>query len=186
MEAINYIGIAVGLAMDAFSVAVAAGAVVCAIRVRSALRIGATFGLFQFLMPIVGWLLAVRFRSSIEHLDHWIAFILLAFLGGKMIYESFGIEKKESRFTLLSFRWLIALGIATSIDALIVGVTFALLGTAIMVPSVVIGVVAFLFSFAGFIIGCRIGHLFENRIEVFGGIVLVGIGVKILVEHLFF
>jgi manganese efflux pump family protein len=186
MEAINFIGIAVGLAMDAFAVSIAAGAVICAISVRSAFRIGTTFGLFQFVMPILGWLLAVRFKSYIESLDHWIAFLLLAFVGGKMIHESFSIEVKESRYELLSLRWLVTLGIATSIDALIIGVTFALLGTAIMVPSVVIGVVAFLFSFAGFFIGCRLGHLFEHRIEVFGGIVLVAIGLKILLEHLFF
>ncbi len=186
MDILNLIGIAVALAMDAFSVAVAAGAVICTIRMRHCFKIGFTFGIFQFGMPVLGWALAVRVRGYVERMDHWIAFLLLAFLGLKMIHESLKEKDRESGIELLSLRWLLLLGIATSIDALIVGVTFAFLGTSIIVPAIVIGVVAFLFSFAGFVLGCRIGHLFENRIEIAGGVILIGIGVKILIQHLFF
>lgn len=186
MDYVNLFGIAVGLAMDAFAVSIAAGAFICVIRVRSAMKVGFTFGIFQFIMPVLGWLLAVRVRSFIGSVDHWVAFILLSFVGGRMIYESFKIEGTESRFTVLSVSWLIALGVATSIDALIIGVTFAFLNIAIVIPAIVIGIVAFFFSFIGFFLGCRLGHLFENKIEILGGVILIGIGIKILVEHLFF
>lgn len=187
MDYVNLLGIAVGLAMDAFAVSIAAGAFVCAIHFRSAFKLGVTFGSFQFIMPIAGWFLAVWIKDFIAGLDHWIAFVLLAFVGGRMIREALKIkEEQEEQLAVLSLRWLVALGVATSIDALIIGVTFALLGTAIVFPAIVIGIVAFIFSFFGFFLGCRLGHLFENKIEILGGVILIGIGLKILVEHLFF
>lgn len=186
MDIINTFGIAVGLAMDAFAVSIAAGAVICVIRFRYAFKIGITFGLFQFIMPILGWFLALQIKQLIGQFDHWIAFVLLLIVGGRMIYESFRIDERKSRFVLLSVGWLIAMGLATSIDALIIGVTFALLGSLIILPSIVIGIVAFSFSFIGFVLGCRIGHLFENKVEIAGGIILIGIGLKILIQHLFF
>lgn len=186
MDLITLFGIAVGLAMDAFAVSIATGAVVCVIKLRNAFRISVTFGLFQAFMPVIGWAAAVRVKSIIEGIDHWIAFLLLFLVGGKMIYESIKLKDEESDMELFSFKWLITLGIATSIDALAIGVTFAFLNVSIIMPAAVIGAVCFAFSFTGFVIGCKIGHLFESRIETIGGIILIGIGIKILIGHLFF
>jgi putative Mn2+ efflux pump MntP len=188
MSLLVMFGIAVGLAMDAFAVSVASGCITCQIDVRNIFRISLSFGLFQALMPVIGWYGAIHIKDYIAAYDHWIAFVLLSLIGLKMIYESFSIKETEdsTRGEPFSFKWLILLGIATSIDALVVGVTYGLLGVSILLPAVIIGLVTLLFSTAGFILGCKLGHIFENRIEIFGGMVLIGIGTKILIEHLFF
>jgi putative Mn2+ efflux pump MntP len=181
------LSISLGLAMDAFAVSVTSGLAIRTIRVRHALRIAAFFGAFQGVMPVVGWLAGTSLRSSIAPLDHWLAFGILGVVGGKMIYEAAVIEKaEESAPSDLGILVLLGLSVATSLDALAVGVTFAFLDVRIVTPALVIGAVTFAMSYAGVWIGDRFGGFFEKKIEVLGGIILIAIGLKILTEHLFF
>jgi putative Mn2+ efflux pump MntP len=184
MSLSSIILIAIGLAMDAFAVSVSSGLAIRELKLRHALKIALFFGLFQAVMPVLGWLGGVSVRELIAHVDHWIAFGLLTFIGVKMIWESFRLEPEEDRRDPLGMGWLLTLSVATSIDALAVGITFALIDVTIVAPVIIIGAVTFVLSFAGVIIGDRVGHLFESRIEIAGGLVLIGIGVKILLEHL--
>lgn len=197
MDIISVFFIALALAMDAFSVSITSGIVLKKVNASAAVKIGLFFGGFQFLMPCVGYLLASMFSNLITAFDHWIAFILLAFIGGKMIYEAVKEEEEEEIKNPLDNKLLTMLAIATSIDALAVGVTFATMGMHILTgigfctlslvaASGIIGVVAFVLSGAGVIVGAKSGNLFGNKAEIFGGLVLVGIGLKILIEHLFF
>ena len=183
MALITLLGIAAGLAMDAFAVSAASGLAMKQLRIRHALRIAFWFGLFQGVMPVIGWLAGLTLRDFIGHIDHWIAFGLLAAIGCKMIRESFRMDPDRERNDPLNILVLLGLSIATSIDALAVGISFALLGVSIAAPALIIGVVTFIISFAGVYIGDRIGHVCESRIEILGGIVLIAIGIKILAEH---
>ncbi len=186
--------IALGLSMDAFAVSVTSGMCSRDLRPVHALRGAFSFGLFQFLMPIAGWLLGVAFRGYIQGFDHWIAFGLLAFIGGKMAAESFSgteaaCEDEEeaggARKTDISDgRTLLTLSVATSIDALAVGLSFSLLGTPVLSPAAVIGAITFAVCLIGFEFGKRIGAALERWAQTLGGLALVGIGVKILIEHL--
>jgi len=142
------------------------------------------FGGFQALMPVIGWFGGVEFSGFVTGYDHWIAFILLVLIGGKMIHESMTSQPGERAANLLDLRLLTCLAVATSIDALAVGVTFAFLDISIIVPVVVIGIVTFALSFLGVFIGNRFIGFFENRIGIVGGLILIGIGVKILLEDL--
>ena len=174
--------IAVGLSMDAFAVSVCKGLSVQKLRLRHALLAGLYFGGFQFLMPVLGWLLGYRFEALITSVDHWIAFVLLGLIGANMVRESFSdAEKLDDDFR---FRAMLPLAIATSIDALAVGVTFAFLEVRILPAAALIGVTTFLLS----ALGIRIGHVFgarwKARAERVGGIILILIGLKILLEHL--
>ena len=174
--------IAVGLSMDAFAVSVCKGLSVRRLRLKHALLAGLYFGGFQFLMPVLGWLLGYRFEALITSIDHWIAFVLLGLIGANMVRESFSdAEKMDDDF---SFRAMLPLAIATSIDALAVGVTFAFLEVRILPAAALIGVTTFLLS----ALGIRIGHVFgarwKARAERLGGIILILIGLKILLEHL--
>lgn len=185
---LTYLFIALGLSMDAFVVSVSNGICVPELKVRHALRAALAFGFFQFLMPVIGWALGTAFRGYIESVDHWIAFALLVIVGGKMIVESFKLkdpnpEAEESR-GILHVGTLLVLAVATSIDALAVGLSFSMLHVPILGPATLIGVVTFLVSLVGCEFGKRIGAKFERWAEMVGGVVLVGIGVKILVEHL--
>ncbi len=176
--------IAVGLAIDAFAVSIATGITTnIEQRNKNALAMASSFGSFQVLMPLIGWAVGVNLQSLIANFDHWVAFGLLAFVGAKMIYDS---TRKESNIKNRNLRLssLLALSVATSIDALMVGLSFAFLQTSIVLPLVVIGIVTFSLSFAGFIFGCKIGQVFEHRIKILGGIILIGIGVKILLDAL--
>jgi len=175
--------IAIGLAMDAFAVSIANGVSMKTLRVHHAFLIAFFFGAFQALMPVIGWLAGLSVADLIAQYAHWIAFILLSFIGGKMIYESFQIKEAENDPCSLNIGTLLVLSIATSIDALAVGLSFAFLKTTILAPVVIIGAVTFVLSFLGVVIGEKIGHLFESKIELLGGIILIGIGVKILLEH---
>lgn len=198
MDIISVFFIAVALAMDAFSVSVTSGMILKRTHLWGMIKIGIFFGVFQFVMPCIGYFLASAFSSFITGFDHWIAFILLAFIGGKMIYEALkGEEEKEQVKNPLDNKILTMLAIATSIDALAVGVTFATMGMNVISPctfsaltllaaSGIIGAVAFILSAIGVFIGGKCGNLFGNKAEILGGIVLIGIGIKILVEHLFF
>lgn len=176
--------IAIGLAMDAFAVSVTSGITIKNLRINHALRIAIPFGLFQAIMPVVGWWVGLGMKDLISGVDHWIAFGLLGFIGGKMIYESTRIEEIERVGNPLDTYVLLILSIATSIDALAVGLSLSFLNVSIATPVIIIGVVTFLLSFLGVFVGNRFGHFFENKAEFTGGLIMIGIGVKILVEHL--
>jgi len=176
--------IALGLAMDAFAVSVASGIVLKSSKMTNAVKMALFFGTFQMMMPVAGWLSGVTLRHFISGFDHFIAFGLLAFVGGRMIYESlWGIEKEE-RMNPFSTNVLLVLAVATSIDAFAVGLSFAFLEMPIILPVAVIGLVTFSLSFAGIFLGNRFGHIFEKKIEIVGGLILIGIGLKILIEHM--
>ena len=176
--------IAVGLAMDAFAVSVITGSVYKEFKLRHALRMAMFFGAFQAVMPIIGFLAGLGLMRYIAPYDHWIAFALLCFVGGKMIYESFKIEAAERDRNPANLAVLLILSFATSIDALAVGITLSLLKAPIALAVTTIGLVTFVLSYGGVFVGKRFGHFFESRIEIIGGLILIGIGVKILVEHL--
>lgn len=182
MGFIELLLIAVGLSMDAFAVSVCKGLSVKKVGVKHAALAGLYFGGFQFLMPVIGYLLGFRFESVIESIDHWVAFVLLAFIGGNMIKESFG--KGEELNDDFGVRTMLLMAIATSIDALAVGITFAFLEVQILPAAGLIGVTTFLLSFVGIYIGNAFGTRYKSRAELAGGIILVVIGVKILFEHL--
>ena len=176
--------IAVGLAMDAFAVSVTSGLTIQHLRIRHAVRIAFFFGAFQAVMPVLGWMAGLGIRNAIVEIDHWIAFGLLSLIGCKMIYESLRLNPIEKRVDPLKISILLILSLATSIDALVVGVTFAILDVSIIKPIIIIGTITFVLSFAGVIVGDRLGHFFEKKMETIGGLVLIGIGLKILIEHL--
>ena len=182
MGIISILLIAVGLAMDSLAVSISGGIVMRPFCMRQSLRLALTMGIFQGGMTLLGWLMGVSFSSYITAFDHWIAFILLGFLGGKMIYESFGEE--ETTISSFSTKTLLTLGVATSIDALGVGVSMAFLKTSIYFPAFIIGFVTFALSLIGVISGYRFGKIKGINVELFGGIILIAIGVKILIEHL--
>jgi putative Mn2+ efflux pump MntP len=177
--------ISLGLAMDAFAVSITSGITIKYLKIRYALKIALFFGFFQAIMPVIGWLLGVSVRHAISGFDHWIAFGLLSIIGCKMIYESFKLQSDKEKIDPQNIYILFILSIATSIDALAIGLSLSFLKVAIIFPAIIIGLVTFLLSFLGVHIGNRIGHFFEKKIEMIGGLVLIGIGFKILVEHLF-
>jgi putative Mn2+ efflux pump MntP len=176
--------IATGLAMDAFAVSIASGVLIKEVKMRNALTIAMLFGLFQAIMPVIGWLAGIGLGCLIAGFDHWFAFGLLTIIGLRMIYESFKLKSKKNKIDPLNILVLFTLAIATSIDALAVGLSLSFLKIAIAQPAVIIGIITFLFSFAGVYIGSKVGHFFEKKIEMAGGLILIGIGVKILIEHL--
>ncbi len=179
--------IGIGLAMDAFSVSVTDGIILKKPRLSSAAKIALFFGGFQFLMPVLGYLLGSAFARYITAFDHWIAFCLLGFIGAKMIWEAFHEEDEcdEIKNPLDTYT-LFILGIATSIDALAVGVTFATMAVPVLFASLLIGVLTFFICLLGVYLGSWCGNLLGNKSEIIGGLVLIGIGLKILIEHLFF
>lgn len=187
MNILTIIIIAIGLAMDAFAVSVATGATYKKPTGNHALRMAFAFGAFQAIMPLAGWLAGLMLREFIKDYDHWVAFILLAFIGGKMIYESFKIKQAQKKTEVLSMTMILVLAIATSIDALAVGFTFSfLLASSIATAMIIIGLITFCLSYAGFYIGKNFGHFFETSLEAIGGLILISIGTKILLSHLFF
>lgn len=176
--------IALGLAMDAFAVSISSGLAIKKIRIGHAFRMAFFFGAFQALMPVIGWLAGLGLKDFISAVDHWIAFVLLSFVGGKMIYEAAFLGEDKEEKDIFNIYILLILSIATSIDALAVGLTLSFLNVDIASPAVIIGIITFLLSFAGVYIGDRFGHFFESKIEILGGLILIGIGTKILAEHL--
>ena len=175
--------LALGLSMDAFAVSICKGLSVQKLEPKHCLICGVYFGGFQALMPLIGWALGIRFQSLITNVDHWIAFILLAVIGANMIKESFGGEE-ECPDASFGFKTMLTLAVATSIDALAVGVTFAFLDTAILPAIGIIGTTTFFISVAGVAVGCWFGARYKKRAEITGGVILVLLGVKILLEHL--
>jgi len=176
-------GIALALAMDAFAVSVCMGIELKEFKTKHALTLGAYFGAFQFIMPVIGYYLGIGIHGIIVKYDHWVAFALLTFIGIKMIIEAF--EKKENKSpSSMETKTMLTLAVATSIDALIIGVTFALTGGELWLPAVIIGVIAFVLSAAGGFIGRKIGSVFGKWANIAGGAVLIAIGINTLFEHL--
>jgi putative Mn2+ efflux pump MntP len=188
---LTYLLVALGLAMDAFAVSISSGICMPDLKPRIALRAAAAFGLFQFGMPLAGWLLGASFKTLIQGFDHWIAFGLLAAVGGKMILESIKTGKKEAcddeeaaKRSILTWGGLLLLALATSIDALAIGLSYSVLALPILLPAAIIGLITFGLSLLGCEFGRRLGSRFEGWAELAGGLVLVGIGLKLLLEHL--
>lgn len=201
VDILSIVLIAVGLSMDAFAVSVTNGIIIKDLKLGHALKIGLYFGVFQALMPLAGWLAGSQFKDYITSVDHWIAFGLLAFIGGKMIWEAVGEDDKEAETEAemcevaistqgtvcenpLRMSRLIVLAVATSIDALAVGISFAFLNVSIVWAAAVIGLITFAICFIGVFIGNKFGGLLKKKAEVVGGLILICIGAKILLEHL--
>ena len=180
--------IGVGLSMDAFAVAICQGLSMTKIRWGHALTVGLYFGGFQALMPFIGWMLGSQFADRIQQYDHWIAFILLVLIGGNMIREALSGDEEDAAQAetdlRLDHKKLFLMAIATSIDALAIGVTFAFLETAILPAIGIIGCTTFCISVAGVAVGCWFGARYKKRAEITGGAILVLLGIKILLEHL--
>ena len=180
----SFLLIAIGLAMDAFAVSISSGVTINKMKIRHALLIASFFGFFQAIMPVFGWLSAIWFKDYMPKIDHWIAFFLLLGVGSKMIYESFRNTEKEDEKNALNIYVLFLLSIATSIDAFAVGISFSFLNISILKPVFLIGIITFILSFIGTYLGRIFGHIFENKLEILGGIVLIIMGIKILIEGL--
>jgi len=182
MDALTIVLTAIALSLDCFAVALAAGIPGGRGGVRDAARIALAFGGFQAAMPVIGWLAGRSVISLISAYDHWVAFGLLAIVGVRMIHE--GLSGEDERPVSLDTGSLVLLAVATSIDALAVGISFAFLDTGILLPALVIGAFAFGISFAGALLGGVAAERWGKAMEVAGGLVLIGIGIRILVEHL--
>ena len=180
MEFATTLLIAVSLAMDAFAVTASGGTTVREARFRYALIVGALFGGFQAGMPVLGWLGGAGLASFVGTYDRWIAFLLLALVGGRMIAGAVRGDGEAVQLATVGIATLLLLAVATSIDAFAVGVTFAVLGTPVLWPAVVIGIVTFALSAAGVLIGSTLGRAFGQKVEVLGGAILIGIGLRIL------
>lgn len=183
MNLLSILIISISLAMDAFSVSIGQGIIRRTNRLRLAIRASFSFGLFQMMMPFIGWIIGDNIKG-IEDYDHWFAFALLNIVGGKMIFESIKDAPKRKDLPLVGFIELIILSIATSIDALIVGFSLSLLKVPLILPLVMFGLITFLFSFTGILLGNKIGKFLGNKAEIFGGVLLIAIGIKILLDHL--
>ena len=177
--------IAVGLSMDAFAVSVCKGLAMPKCTFKKAAIVGLWFGGFQALMPAIGYILGAQFQEAIASIDHWIAFVLLALIGGNMIHEALDNDEEEADASL-DVKTMFLLAVATSIDALAIGITFAFLKVYIIPAVCFIGIVTFIISFAGVKIGNVFGARYKNKAEIVGGIILILLGLKILLEHLGF
>lgn len=177
--------IAVGLSMDAFAVSVCKGLAMPKCTFKKAAIVGLWFGGFQALMPAIGYILGAQFQEAIASIDHWIAFVLLALIGGNMIHEALDNDEEEADASL-NVKTMFLLAVATSIDALAIGITFAFLKVSIIPAVCFIGIVTFIISFAGVKIGNVFGARYKNKAEIVGGVILILLGLKILLEHLGF
>lgn len=185
MDLIELFLIAVGLSMDAFAVSVCKGLAMPKCTFKKAAIVGLWFGGFQALMPASGYILGAQFQEAIASIDHWIAFVLLALIGGNMIHEALDNDEEEADASL-DVKTMFLLAVATSIDALAIGITFAFLKVNIIPAVCFIGIVTFIISFAGVKIGNVFGARYKNKAEIVGGIILILLGLKILLEHLGF
>lgn len=184
MEILTIIFIAISLSFDTFAVSVSSGLVLPQINFLKASRIAITLAVFQAIMPLIGWLVGAGIRNQAQSFDHWIAFAILALLGGKMIYESLQNEPEQRSFNPLDPKVMVGMAVATSIDALIVGFSFALLNFRILLSTGIIGSVTYIVAMLGMLFGKSIGARLGRRMEIVGGLMLMAIGVKILLEHL--
>ena len=179
---LSIVVIAFALAMDAFAVSVSSGFCIKKLHLRHALRIALSFGIFQAVMPLIGWFLGHNLKRYIEGVDHWIAFVLLFFIGAKMSWESRKLPSEKEECKILGNTQLLVLSVATSMDALAVGITLPFLNVSLITAPIIIGLITFSLSFAGTYMGNRFGHIFESKMEVIGGLILIAIGIKILLE----
>lgn len=187
MSFITITGIAVALAMDAFAVSISYGCRARTMTLRNTITIALFFGIFQAFMPVIGWLAGSAFSSIINSFDHWVAFAILLYIGIRMIHEGFKSDYTSQTGCVdefkLGYKKLFLLSIATSIDALAVGLSLALIDYSIAVPALVIGIVTFIFSYTGVKTGCTLNSLLGRKVEIFGGIILILIGIKIAMEQ---
>jgi putative Mn2+ efflux pump MntP len=174
---------AIGLAMDCLAVSMSCGIVMRDFNRRDALRLGVFFGGFQAMMAFLGWLGGTGFAGHIESIDHWIAFVLLLIIGVKMVHEGLEKENECANLDIRNMKVLLTLSIATSIDALAIGISYAFLEVDIIMPVIMIGLVSLVFALAGAGLGRKLGERFGKRMEIIGGLILIGLGIKILVEH---
>lgn len=184
MSIIEIILIGIGLSMDAFAVSICKGLSLKSINIKNSIIVGLYFGIFQGLMPILGYLLGINFESFITSIDHYIVFILLLILGINMIKDS--LNTNEELNDKLDFKTMLVLSVATSIDALAVGISFAFLQVNIIISSLIITMITFIFCSIGVIVGNKVGNKCGSKAMMLGGIILILIGIKILIEHLFF
>jgi manganese efflux pump family protein len=184
LDLVSILLIALGLSLDAFAVAVSAGIRVRPVELRFGLTIAAFFGSFQAIMPVLGWLAGIGLRGLITGVDHWVAFLLLAAVGGRMIYESFSKKESKPAADPRKIPVLLMLAVATSIDALAVGIGFSFIKAEIFRPAAIIGLVTFSLSLIGVYAGKKVGRWLNRRVDLVGGLILVLIGIKILIEHL--
>ena len=185
MGCLSIFALACALAMDAFAVAIASGIVVVPLTKRHVFRLAFHCGLFQALMPLIGWSAGMAVHRYIYEFDHWVAFGLLTFIGVKMLWEAINKDNANSLANDPTSGWtLVILSLATSIDAFSVGLSLAMVGSPILVPAIIIGLVAAAFTSIGMVLGFRLGTLWGKRVEAFGGLILMIIGVKILIERL--
>jgi putative Mn2+ efflux pump MntP len=185
MDLLTPVVIGIGLSMDCFAVSLAIGTTAKTRLIYAAVIIAIFFGAFQTGMTVVGWLAGSSIIGLISAFDHWIAFILLAVVGGKMLWEGTCGGEKEAHIEVVQLVPVIVLSLATSIDALAVGVSFGVLQTAVIIPAIIIGLVCFVISFAGVMLGERLEDILGNKMEIFGGLILILIGINILARHLF-
>jgi len=185
MDTISIILIAIGLSMDSFAVSVTNGLTITNLTIRKILTISFSLAIFQGLMPLLGWYAGLGIEKYIAEIDHWVAFVLLGIIGIKMVYEGFHKNENANVFELRPIT-LLAQSLATSIDAFVVGISFALLGWAIIKPILIIGVTTLIFSLIGLQVGQYLGRKAGKSATIIGGLVLIGIGTKILIEHLYF
>lgn len=184
MDFITILGIGVALSMDAFSVSICKGLATKKFSFRTAVICGIWFGGFQALMPVIGYFLGAQFEHLIVAIDHWIAFGLLFLIGANMIREALSSDESEKPDSTTGFKTMLLLAVATSIDALAVGVSFAFLQVNILIPILIVGVTTFIFSFGGVAIGNFFGSRYSKPAEITGGVILILLGTKILLEHL--
>lgn len=173
----------IGLSMDAFATSICKGLSIKKYNLKTSLIIGLYFGIFQSIMPLLGYILGTTFESLITELDHWISFLVLSIIGLNMIKESLSEESKTNN-DKTNIKTMLPLAIATSIDALAIGITFSFLKVNIIKSIIIIGIITFILSFIGTIIGNKVGTKYEKHSQLFGGIILISIGLKILLEHL--
>lgn len=185
MELFANVFLGFGLAADAFAVSISSGLKIKNIKLNKALKVAMFFGGFQALMPLVGWFIGLSLSYFLSAIDHWVAFGILSLIGGKMIYEARQGGGNEKKFNPLDTSTLFTLALGTSIDALAVGTGFAVLKNSIIPAITTIGLITFFLSFIGVFIGHKFGNLFQNKVEILGGAILIIIGSKILLEHLY-
>lgn len=184
MEFLTIFLIAIGLSADSFAVSITSGLVLNKIDFRNAAKIAFSLGFFQALMPTLGWLIGIKIETYIKDIDHWIAFSLLTIIGIKMILESLKSNEEDKNFNPLNPKILLMMSLATSIDALVVGISFAFISYNWFVSGFIIGAVTFIISMLGILFGKKMGSRFGNKMEIVGGIILIFIGVRILFQHL--
>jgi putative Mn2+ efflux pump MntP len=186
MEFITLLFVAIGLAMDSVTVSISYGLIINKLKIQLALRIAIFMGMFQGIMPVLGWLLGSTFKSHIEAYDHWIAFIILLFLGSRMIYQHYTTDDDFKCFDTDSYKTLTGLAIATSIDAMAVGITFSIIEISLYTSALIIGLVSFTLSFLAVYLANKFRQKIKFPFELAGGIILILIGFKILIEHIYF